>query len=112
MANNFRMRNSMPKAILKDGAILPLEPLPTDWQEGEELRIDKDQATSDGEKSSEDIERAFEELSLLCAANDPEDDDRFQRALDEMKKGSKGKVCRPNGLGATESEISDRKPDG
>lgn len=49
----------MIKAIYRDGVIQPVEPVPLDWPEGQELQIQRLQASSaDGE-----LRRQFESLS-------------------------------------------------
>jgi len=38
----------MPKAILKNGHIHPLEPLPPDWRDGQELDVEPSQNSTGG----------------------------------------------------------------
>ena len=83
----------MPRAILRDGVIYPMEPLPPEWADGRELRVE-----DAGPETPEDIERHFAELNALCAQGDPEDDKRVQEALDEAKALAKGLVRRSMGL--------------
>ena len=79
----------MTRAVLKNGMILPIEPLPVDWKEGDEVIVEKDTYLSDIEPSPEEIEGAFDRLNALCAAGDPEDDERLEKALAELKRLSK-----------------------
>jgi hypothetical protein len=85
----------MPKAILHNGQIQPVEPLPRDWREGELLRVEK---AEDGEATIEEIDRDFALLAHLCAASDPSDEEHFTRALEEARKQSKAQVRRQMGL--------------
>jgi hypothetical protein len=71
----------MPIAILQDGQIRPLEPLPTDWQNGQRLRV-------------ESIDHDFVLLANLCADSDPADEERLSQALLEANKLAKDQVCR------------------
>ncbi len=57
----------MVKAVMSDGEIRPLEPLPADWREGQPLRIEK---ADDGEMSLQEIDRDFAELAKLCAESE------------------------------------------
>ena len=85
----------MPIAVLKNGQIRPLEPLPVDWQEGQCLRVDladADDATPD------QIDRDFATLASLCANSDPADDERLRQALQQAQCQSKEQVRRHMGL--------------
>ena len=84
----------MPRAVLKNGKISPLEPLPVDWKEGDAVIFDKENNLSDTEPSLNEIEQAFDRLDALCETNDPEDDDRMDRALAEMKRLAKEQARR------------------
>ena len=85
----------MPKAILHNGQIQPVEPLPREWQEGELLRIEKAEAD---EASIEEIDRDFALLAQLCADSDPAEEERLSRALEEARRQSKAQVRRQMGL--------------
>ncbi len=49
-------------------------------------------------ESSQELERWFAELERLCADSDPEDEQRFQAALDEATALAKAQVKRQMGL--------------
>ncbi len=75
------MREStVPKAILQNGQIEPVEPLPQEWQEGERLRVEK---AEDGEAAIAEIDRDFALLAQLCADSDPAEEQRLSRAIEE-----------------------------
>ena len=82
------------KAILRDGQIQPLEPLPLDWVDGQELQIEP--PDSDGPQAEI---RAWEmDLEAAAARLPAEDHDRFQRALGEIEHESKEAVRHEWGL--------------
>ena len=84
----------MVKAVVSRGEIRPLEPLPADWQEGQPLRVEKD----DGEMLVEEIDRDFAVLSNLCEASEPADEEQLERALQEARRQAKEQVRRHMGL--------------
>jgi hypothetical protein len=73
----------MLKAVLSQGQIRPLEPLPSDWHDGQPLRIDK---VDDGDVATEDIDRDFAVLASLCESSDPADEEQLERALEEQQQ--------------------------
>ena len=76
----------MPRAILKDGLIHPLEPLPPEWQDGKELLVELIEVEDD---SPEAIEQWARELDALCADVDPDDWAKMQAAIDEHRREAK-----------------------
>ncbi|MBI1831840.1 MAG: hypothetical protein HYR84_10360 [Planctomycetes bacterium] len=85
----------MPIAILQNGEIRPLEPLPADWQEGQRLRVE---CANDDESTPEEIDRDFALLDSLCAASDPADEDRLSKALHDAREQAKERVRKQMGL--------------
>lgn len=83
----------MPKAILKDGVICPLEPLPTDWADGRELSVEL--ALDDDE--GRDLEEWFKELVSLTAQNDPRDFARVALAIQDAREQAKALVRKQMG---------------
>ena len=81
----------MVRAVLRDGVIYPVDPLPPDWTDGRELRVEDAQEPED---SPEALDRWYRELEALCAQNDPEDDDRLMAALAEAHEQAKAMVRR------------------
>ena len=86
----------MVKAVMNRGEIRPLEPLPADWQEGQQLRVEK---ADDGETPIEEIDRDFAVLATLCEASDPADEEQLERALQEAHRQAKEQVRQQMGLG-------------
>jgi hypothetical protein len=85
----------MPIAVLKNGEIRPLEPLPADWQEGQRLRVE---SVDDDEATPEQIDRDFALLASLCADSDVADEERLSEALREAHQQAKQQVRRQMGL--------------
>ena len=85
----------MPMAVFHDGEIRPLEPLPSEWREGQRLRVES--AESDDSTVAE-IDRDFDELAELCANSDPSDEARLAHALLTARDQSKAQVRRQMGI--------------
>jgi hypothetical protein len=86
---------SMVKAVMSGGEIRPIEPLPTDWREGQPLRIEK---ADDGDMPLEKTDRDFAELAKLCADSESANEDQLERAIHEARRQSKQLVRREMGL--------------
>lgn len=85
----------MPLAVFQNGEIRPLEPLPSEWQDGQRLVVE---AADDGDASVEQIDRDFARLASLCADNDPADEARLAEALEAARQQAKAQVRRQMGL--------------
>jgi hypothetical protein len=83
----------MPRAILLNGLIYPLEPLPAGWQDGQELWVEESPP-----ESPEALDRWCQEMEALCATGDPEDDKRLEAALAELRRQDKALARRETGL--------------
>jgi hypothetical protein len=86
----------MVNAVISGGEIRPLGPLPSDWKEGQRLRIEPDD--DEREMTIEEIDRDFAILEAMCANRDPTDEEIMQRALDEAHRLAKEQVRREMGL--------------
>jgi hypothetical protein len=84
----------MVKAIVHRGEIRPLEPLPLDWLDGQQLRIEK----MSEESPLAEIDRDFAELAALCASREAEDEKQLENALQEAHRQAKEQVYRRMGL--------------
>jgi hypothetical protein len=82
----------MPKAILKNGVIYPLEPLPSEWAEGQELVVEAAPA-----ERSERIDRWYRELEEAVAEIDPEDERRREEAIRNLRREAKEQTRREMG---------------
>ena len=91
----LRKRNStMPKAVLKHGVICPLEPLPPEWADGRELRVES--AVDDDE--DRDLDAWYGELNALVAPNDVNDCVRMEQAIQAADEQAKALVRKQTGL--------------
>ena len=85
----------MPIAVLQNGEIRPLEPLPVEWHDGQRLRVE---TLVDDDATPEEIDRDFALLASLCEASDPTDEARLSQALEEAHEQAKQKVRKQMGL--------------
>jgi hypothetical protein len=85
----------MVKAVISHGEIRPLEPLPADWKDGQQLRVEK---ADDGDVPIDEIDRDFAVLANLCATSEPADEDQLERALGDARREAKEQVRRQMGL--------------
>ena len=84
----------MPRAVFKNGRILPLEPLPSEWTDGQELVVQKAEKRDVGPT----IEVWAQEMDALCANSDPKDEARLLAAIDEQRREAKAQARREMGL--------------
>jgi len=82
------------KAILRDGRIQPLEPLPPDWIEGQELLVEE--PASAGTQAQ--VDQWANDLDKTTAQIPAEEHNRFLRALGEIEQETKDAVRREWGL--------------
>ena len=83
----------MPRAILKNGAIVPIEPLPKDWVDGKELQVEEVRP-----ETEQSLGEWYRELEAMCADSDPEDDTRLEEALRKADEMAKANVRKQMGL--------------
>ena len=87
----------MIRAIVSNGAIKPLEPLPTDWQNGHELVVDEVRDLPP--ESSREIEKWLNEMkSLTAELNDGQEWQAIEAALVEADSQQKNRIRREMGL--------------
>jgi hypothetical protein len=84
----------MLKAVLRQGVIVPLEPLPPDWEEGAALEVDKSAAPS------LDIDAWAKSMDQLCADSATEDEEVMRRAVEDHRQQAKAQMAREMGLPA------------
>lgn len=81
------------RAVLRNGVIEPLQPLPAEWAEGKELVVE-DSALA----GADNLEAWAQELEAAATAVPAEEHDRFERALEEQERQSKDAVRREWGV--------------
>jgi hypothetical protein len=84
----------MLKAVLQKGVIVPLEPLPAEWEEGAALEVAK------ANSEQLDIDAWAESMKQLCADSTPQDEAAMFAALDEQRRQAKAQTRRDMGLSA------------
>jgi hypothetical protein len=84
----------MLKAVLRQGAIVPLEPLPPEWEEVAALEVAKSDAPS------LDIDAWAKSMNQLCADSPAEDEEAMRRAIEEHRQQAKAQTRREMGLSA------------
>lgn len=82
------------KAVLRNGHIQPLEPLPADWTEGQKLVVEEPELAG----AEAQIDQWATDLETATAQVPPEEHDRFRQALTEIERESKDSVRREWGL--------------
>lgn len=84
----------MLNAILKNGVIEPIDPLPTEWQEGTRLEVCK--ATG----MEIDIDAWVERMNALCADSEAAEEELMRGAIEEHRRLAKEQARRAMGLSA------------
>jgi hypothetical protein len=84
----------MIRALFKNGRIVPTDPLPPDWAEGQELLVDSMPPSDD----PGDIDRWARQLDEGATALPADDVAAFERLLHEVERQSKESVRREWGL--------------
>lgn len=84
----------MPRAVLRNGLIYPIDPLPPGWTDGQELILKAvEQPGSDAATTDESLQ----EIEALAAEIDPEDDRRLPQLLTEIRREAKERARREAG---------------
>lgn len=84
----------MIRAILKDGVIQPLDPLPSEWAEGQELAVGERDSLGNPDRVAEwerEVDQAASEIPI-------EEHDRFLTGLAEVERQSKESARQEWGL--------------
>ncbi len=71
------------KAVLRQGVIVPLEPLPLEWEEGTALEVGLAQPPE------VDIDAWATMMNQLCADSSSEDEEVMLRAIEEQRRQAK-----------------------
>jgi len=84
----------MPRAVLKNGVICPLEPLPPEWADGRELRVES--AIDDDE--DQDLDAWYQELEAMVSQNDLADWPHVEQVIRTADDEAKAQVRKQMGL--------------
>lgn len=79
----------MPRAILRNGVILPLEPLPADWEEGTELTVERQGLAEANGASPHATDRWMDEVEALAAQVSPDSDKELDQAIAQIRQQAK-----------------------
>ena len=77
-------------AILQNGIIVPTEPIPESWPNGQRLEI----SPATEIDTDIDIDAWAEEINRLCADSSPEDEELMRQAIEEQRRIGKEQVRR------------------
>lgn len=82
------------KAVLRHGIIQPVEPLPSDWAEGQELLVEEPKRN----QSNAEISQWAHEMDDAIAQIPAEEHERFLAALEDIERESKESVRKQWGV--------------
>lgn len=75
----------MIRAVVKNGTIHPLDPMPPDWSDGRELVVEGAEPNGPPEQ----IDAWFQDVESAASAGELEDDHRLELAVDEVRRQAK-----------------------
>jgi len=81
----------MLKAVIRNRAIVPLEPLPAEWRDGQEVNVALQVEES---MSPEQIRHSFEVMDQFASEYEFEDSKRLDAAIEEMDRIEKDRIRR------------------
>jgi hypothetical protein len=80
----------MIKAIVKNGVMVPRDPLPADWQEGTEVDVEKSpNGDGEGENGIHPTDVWMDEVEAIARQGDPADDVRLESAIQDVRRREK-----------------------
>lgn len=88
----------MPRAVLKQGVIYPVEPLPTDWNDGTELLVEKS-ALPGTDRANNPTDAWMDKVEGLAAAISPGDDERLMETVAALRRQDREVAQRKAGQG-------------
>lgn len=87
----------MIRAIVRNGAIHPLDPLPPEWCDGREVVVQEVEAATAA--PPEETDNWYQEMETLTAGlNDPQEWEQIEATLTEADRQAKALVRRQMGL--------------
>ncbi len=79
----------MLRAVLKNGVIVPIDPLPQEWADGRELWVEEH---PQAKNSNQPLDEWIREVEESAAQVDQRDWEEMQAVLDAMQKEAKEQV--------------------
>jgi hypothetical protein len=86
----------MIRAIVKNGKLKALDPLPPEWADGRRLTVEDE--NGQGAEEPFDIDKWYETLEAMAAKSDPKDAERLEAALQDADAQAKAWMRREMGL--------------
>ena len=81
----------MTRAVVKNGVIVPIDPLPEEWADGRELWVEEH---IQSKNSNQPLDEWIREVEESAAQVDQRDWEEMQAVLDAMQKEAKEQVRR------------------
>jgi hypothetical protein len=78
----------MPRAVLRNGVICSVEPLPVDWQDGTELQVERSSAGAQSSTASS-TDQWMDEVEALAAKIPAGQDDKLVSAIAQLRQQAK-----------------------
>jgi hypothetical protein len=92
----FSGGEQMNRAVVRNGVVQPLEPLPADWNDGRQVVVEEMEPCT---LEAGEVDRWSSEMSDLTAAlNDAEEWQEIETALAEADRGVKSRCSSCDGL--------------
>lgn len=88
----------MIKAVVKDGVVVPRDPLPDDWQEGTEVEVQRTGSNGTAENGIHPTDAWMNEVEAIAAQGDPADDQRLEAAIQKLRRREKDLARKKLGL--------------
>jgi hypothetical protein len=88
----------MTRAMVKNGMIVPIDPLPEEWADGRELWVEEAEHAANAKKSNQPLDQWIQEVEESAAQVDEGEWQKMQAVLDAMHKEAKEQVRREMGL--------------
>ncbi len=85
----------MTRAVVKNGVIVPIDPLPEEWADGRELWVEEH---IQSKNSNQPLDEWIQDVEKSAAEVDQKDWEEMQAVLDAMHKEAKEQVRREMGL--------------
>jgi hypothetical protein len=82
----YERRPLVVKAVVRNGIIVPRDPLPEDWREGTEVEVAK---REEAIERCNELDRWHAELEAIAAQGDPENDRLLDAAIGESRQREK-----------------------
>ncbi len=88
----------MIKAVVKNGVVVPRDPLPADWREGTEVEVEKSPTAAGSANGIHPTDAWMDEVEAIAAQGDPADDLRLEAAIQAVRRREKELARQKRGL--------------